>query len=119
MRALFLVGSALMCLALSSAGCTISEHERCSTVTIKDKFYTYTPSVNPIFSDDPDFGTYKYFIITQSGETSRATKDVYSSVFANSTYSLEGGYVGDCIGNWCKNDGDEWGYVAILIRSGS
>ena len=81
MRALFLSGSALICLALISAGCTVSEHEQYSTITIKDKFFVHAP--NPFAPKDPRLGTWDYYVISESGETSRVSEDVYSSVFKN------------------------------------
>ena len=114
MRALFLVGSALICLALISAGCTVSEHERYSTVMIKDKFFVYTP--NPFAPDNPQLGGWDYFIVSGSGETARVSKDVYSSVFEDNTYTLEWGDISRC--HTCKND-DSRGYVDVITRSGS
>ena len=114
MRTLFLVGSVLICLALISAGCTVSEHERYSTVTIKDKFFVYTP--NPFAPNDPRLGSYDYFIVSSSGETARVDKGVYSSVFENNTYALEWGDVGHCYS--CRSDNSH-GYADIITRSGS
>ena len=114
-RNYFLAGSiALICLALISAGCTVSEHEQYSTITIKDKFFVHV--LNPFAPEDPRLGTWDYYVISESGETSRVSEDVYSSVFKNNTYTLEWGDIGYC---YNCNSGGRYGYSDIITRSGS